>query len=200
MLWKSFSWWKIIIAYETLYYTHTIIHKNNMMASNVDALLSYPLPKESNNINIYTTTTSKVQNSMNLITHTLLVLTMWMQNFHHIGIMRGGFILKSRCGYGRRNREVTTLIQDDCVGICMSRYKSSRAGERLARFPAPRLLQALFYCTQALLSGLFHLTKWGKEPSAIAGISWKSYFLKGTYRLFWVQFTYTNTYSWLSIS
>ena len=116
------------------------------------------------------------------LTHSLY-LTMWMQNFHPIGIMRRGFVLKSHCGYGRWNWEVTWRHWSKMIvlEIYMSRYKSSRAGERLARFPAPRLLQALFYCTQALLSSLFHLTKWGKEPSAIAGISWKSYFLKGTY-------------------
>lgn len=32
------------IAYDILYYNHTIIHKNNKMASNLDALPSCRLP------------------------------------------------------------------------------------------------------------------------------------------------------------
>ena len=104
------------------------------------------------------------------------------------------FEITLHCGYGWRNWEMIVL------GFYMSRYKSSRAGERLARFPAPRLLQALFYCTQAALSGLFHLTKWGKEPSAIAGISWKSYFLKGTYPSFRVHSIFIHKHLFLAIN
>ncbi|KAG0590192.1 hypothetical protein KC19_1G079800 [Ceratodon purpureus] len=57
-------------------------------------------------------------------------------------------------------------------------YKTSKIGERLANFPAPRLLQALFFLTQAGISALFRQTKWGRKPSPIAGISWRSYFLR----------------------
>lgn len=108
------------------------IHINNKLATNLDALHSCPLFKEANKNHNYTTTTAtcykflveeaslhfKVQNSKNLTTHTLLVPNYVDAKFssfwHHetwicIEITLWVWTAESR-------GEVTTLIQDDCVG------------------------------------------------------------------------------------
>ena len=143
MLWQSFSWWKIIIAYEILYYNHTIIHKNNKVASNLDALHSCPLPKGAKYNHNYTTTTCykfllqeaslhfKVQNSMNLTTHTLLVPNYVDAKFssywHHETWIC--FEITLWVWTVELRGDMTTLIQDDCVGNLyeqIQKFKSRR--------------------------------------------------------------------------